>query len=174
MVKKEEQIKEDSKVKAIENFGIKLAEDLKAKSIEDLRIERVLVENFVSLQKVMTNFAVKFESLSSQISKLLELFENSAKTIAEKEYSLGESKTNSQLVEKVDSLMEQNKIIAKGISLLHEKENSYKSTNFPLIKSSFPNIPPRSSSPQIKENADKSKIISIDSSEHSRIRNTEI
>ena len=176
MVKKDEQFKEDSKIKAIENVGAKIAEDLKTKSIEDSKIERVLVENFVSLQKVMTNLAVKFEGLSSQISKLLELFEISAKTIAEKEYSLGESKTNSQLVEKVDNLMEQNKIIAKGISLLHEKENSYQSNNFPLVKSSFSNIQPRGpqQSPQNKENNDKARIVSIDSSEHSRIRNTEI
>ncbi|NMB66704.1 hypothetical protein GYA25_01435, partial [Candidatus Woesearchaeota archaeon] len=42
-------------------------------------INNKLIENFVSLQRVMTNLAVKLEDLSSQISKLLELFEISAK-----------------------------------------------------------------------------------------------
>ncbi|MBI2056746.1 hypothetical protein HYT91_00645, partial [Candidatus Pacearchaeota archaeon] len=36
-------------------------------------LEIKLVENFVSLQKVMTNLSVRFDELSNQISKLLEL-----------------------------------------------------------------------------------------------------
>jgi len=85
-----------------------------------IKVEKVLIENFISLQHVMTNLAVKFDNLSSQISKLLELFEISAKTLAEKGYTTGES--DKKFAEKLDSLLEQNKIIAKGISLLHEKE----------------------------------------------------
>jgi hypothetical protein len=83
-----------------------------------------LIENFISLQKVMTNFAVKFDNLSTQISKLLELFEISAKALAEKDYSLGENKEDKKVVEKLDSLLQQNKIIAKGIALLHESNYS--------------------------------------------------
>lgn len=95
------------------------------------KVEHVLIENFVSLQKVMTNLAVKFDSLSSQISKLLELFEISAKTLAEK----GEIGGDKKVAEKLDNLLEQNKIIAKGITLLHEKEANpieqrYSSSNF--------------------------------------------
>jgi hypothetical protein len=80
-------------------------------------VEKVLVENFVSLQKVMTNLAVKFDNLSDQISKLLELFEISAKTLAEKG-AMGDDK---KILEKIDSLLDQNKVIAKGIALLHER-----------------------------------------------------
>jgi hypothetical protein len=87
---------------------------------EGVKVEKVLIENFVSLQKVMTNLAVKFDNLSSQISKLLELFEISAKALAEKG-TLGEERTDKKAAEKLDSLLEQNKIIAKGIALLHEK-----------------------------------------------------
>lgn len=79
--------------------------------------EKVLIENFVSLQRVMTNLAVKFDNLSSQISKLLELFEISAKTLAEH----GPTKEEKKIVERLDNLLEQNKVIAKGIALLHEK-----------------------------------------------------
>jgi len=85
------------------------------------KVDSVLIENFVSLQKVMTNLAVKFDSLSGQISKLLELFEISAKTLAEKDYSVSEEKVDKKLVEKLDNVLEQNKIIARGVALLHEK-----------------------------------------------------
>jgi hypothetical protein len=83
---------------------------------KNLNIEKALVENFISLQKVMTNMALKFDSLSTQISKLLELFELSAKSLSEKGFSMEDRKTT----EKIDNLLEQNKIIAKGVALLHE------------------------------------------------------
>jgi len=83
-------------------------------------VEEILVENFVSLQKVMTNLAVKFDNLSTQISKLLELFEISAKTIAEKNPELVRGEKNNEMVEKLDNLIEQNKVIARGLTLLHE------------------------------------------------------
>jgi hypothetical protein len=83
------------------------------------KMEQVLIENFVSLQKVMTNLAVKFDSLSGQISRLLELFEISAKTLAEKDYSI-KTEPDKKVMEKMDTILEQNKVIAKGISLLHE------------------------------------------------------
>ncbi len=83
------------------------------------KFEEVLVENFVSLQRVMTNLVIKFDNLSNQISKLLELFEISAKTLAEKDIS----KEDKKMMEKLDNLLEQNKIIAKGIVLLNEKGN---------------------------------------------------
>ncbi len=100
-------------------------------------MEKVLIENFVSLQKVMTNLAVKFDSLSTQISKLLELFEISAKSLAEKGYSAEENK----VAEKLDNLLEQNKIIAKGIALLHEKETPEKKIEIAPPVHKVPNMP---------------------------------
>lgn len=92
-----------------------------ALSENDVNLEKMLVENFVSLQKVMVNVSVKFDNLTSQISKLLELFEISAKSLAEKGVSLdGESNENKKIVEKLDSLINQNKILARGLTLLHE------------------------------------------------------
>jgi hypothetical protein len=89
------------------------------KKEKNIQVDKILVENFVSLQKVMTTLAVKFDNLSGQISKLLELFEISAKTLAEKDYS---NKEDDKKIEgKLDALLEHNKIIAKGIALLHEK-----------------------------------------------------
>jgi hypothetical protein len=83
--------------------------------------EKILIENFVSLQKVMTNLAGKFSSLSDQISKLLELFELSAKAMAEKGYS--EEKPDPKIAEKLNNLIEQNKVIARGVAMLYENNS---------------------------------------------------
>ncbi len=91
----------------------------------------ILVENFVSLQRVMTNLSIKFDNLTTQISKLLELFEISAKTLAEKNPNL-EGNTE-EVVKKLDNLLEQNKVIARGLTLLHE--------------SNSPQLPPRQFQP---------------------------
>mgnify|MGYP001597789853 CR=1 FL=1 len=83
---------------------------------------KILVENFVSLQRVMTNLSIKFDNLAEQISKLLQLFEISAKALAEKEFSLEKGdKSSKKVLEKIDTLLEQNKIIARGLTLMHEK-----------------------------------------------------
>jgi len=87
--------------------------------------EKILIENLVSLQKVMTNLAIKFNSLTHQISNLLELFEISAKALASKDFTLEkESKDTKEILSKIDNLNEQNKIIARGLTLLHEKEGN--------------------------------------------------
>lgn len=84
-----------------------------------LNIERTLVENFVGLQKVIVNLATKLDNLSNQMAQLLNLFEISAKTIAEKG-GMQQGGVDRRLVEKIDSLVEQNKTIARGVALLHE------------------------------------------------------
>ncbi len=84
--------------------------------------QKSLNDNFIALQKVMTNLAIKFDSLSSQISQLLNLFEISAKALAEKDFDFEKSnKDNKKIIEKLDTLSEQNKIIARGLTLMHEK-----------------------------------------------------
>ncbi len=105
----------------------------------EVKIERVLIENFVSLQKVMTNLSAKFDNLANQISKLLDLFEISAKALAEKDFNLEkENKDNKKIIEKIDNLFEQNKIIARGLTLLHEpptrQEPNYPHTQMPRMQ----------------------------------------
>ena len=106
-------------------------ENTKINVPEGVKIEKVLIENFVSLQQVMTNLAVKFDNLSNQISKLLELFEISAKALVEKG-ALGEERTDKKALEKLDSLLEQNKIIAQGIALLHERNSPEPQYTMPI------------------------------------------
>lgn len=98
--------------------------------------EKVLIENFVSLQKVMTNLSMKFDELSKQISKLLELFEISAKSIAGKGFD------PDKIEKKVDNLLEQNKIIARGLTLVHEKQNP-QTTEESARPTERPAFPPR-------------------------------
>ncbi len=89
---------------------------------EDARTEKILIENFVALQRVMTHLSEKFDSLGTQISKMLNLFEISAKALAEKEFNTEkENKDVKKMVEKFDMLLEQNKTIAKGLILLHDE-----------------------------------------------------
>jgi chromosome segregation ATPase len=90
--------------------------------------EKVLIENFVALQKVMTNLSGKFDNLAHQISKLLDLFEMSAKALAEKDFELEKiNRENMKLLEKIENVLEQNKTIARGLTLMHDRIGEPKS-----------------------------------------------
>lgn len=87
-----------------------------------VQIQPVLVDNFVALQRVMVNLASKFDNLNTQLTKLLEIFETSAKSLAKKGFKLeaSEGPGNEKVFEKISELSEQNKVIAKGLTLMHE------------------------------------------------------
>lgn len=123
------------------------------KSMKNNDINKILVENFVSLQRVMTNLSVKFDNLSSQISKLLELFEISAKTIAEKDPKTNENHKdiNKDIMEKIDNLLEQNKVIARGLTLIHENNSPREETRQPM-QLQRPQVPPRQAPRPIQNN----------------------
>lgn len=91
-------------------------------SKDDAKLGRVLIENFVGLQKVMVNLSVKFDDLSNKISKLLELFEISAKTLAEKDLTIEKTaRDDTRIMREMGNLSEQNKIIARGLTLMHNR-----------------------------------------------------
>ena len=92
------------------------------------KVDKILIENFVALQKVMANFSKKFDELSKQMSKLLQLFEISAKSFAQKDFTL-ESPDTKKLSQKMDNLLEQNKTIAKGLALMHEANRGVPTTS---------------------------------------------
>jgi len=91
------------------------------KGLTTREINLALIQNFINLQKVMTNLSIKFDSLSDQMSRLLQLFEISAKTFVTKQEEVGEKKEDQELVKKLDALLDQNKTIAKGLTLVEEK-----------------------------------------------------
>lgn len=86
---------------------------------QKIDINQILLDNFINLQKVLTNLAVKFEDLSNNISKLLQLFELSAKSLADKPGKNPE--IDQEFLKKLDSLLEQNKVISKGIMLMEDR-----------------------------------------------------
>ncbi len=131
------------KAGAKKKTSIKKASHTKPKTIvKGTNVEKVLVQNFIALQKVMTNLAIKFDSLGAQISKLLELFEISAKSLAEKDITLGKTQQGEgKMVEKLDELLDQNKVIAKGLTLLHESPEPISPPQ--LMRQPSPQAPPQ-------------------------------
>jgi len=101
-------------------------ESAKKKRMNKAEIEQALVDNFISLQKVLTHLSIKFDEQANKMDKLLELFEISAKSFSEK-YAEGYSETTSinsgdaEFLKKLDSLLDQNKTIAKGIMMMEER-----------------------------------------------------
>ena len=79
--------------------------------------EELLIENFVGLQHAMTNMSVKFGALSDNIGNLLTVFEEAAKN-----FMTGNDKgDNKDMLSKINSLLDQNKTIAKGLVLMESK-----------------------------------------------------
>ena len=87
--------------------------------LSNKQIQELLIENFVGLQKAMTNVSIKFESLTSQMTHLLEIFELSAKKISQNKGHAGSLEVD--IIRRIDTLLEQNKAIASGIILIEEK-----------------------------------------------------
>jgi hypothetical protein len=84
-------------------------------------IEKTLIENFVALQKVMTTMLIKFDKLTNQLSELLEIFEKSAEALSKKDFKIEQTNNDTKkIVEGIKDLSEQNKIIARGLTMLHE------------------------------------------------------
>ena len=95
-------------------------------------VEKTLVNNFIALQKVMTNLALKFDDLSNQLSKLLDLFQISAKALAEKDFEVLSKKEHEDILKRLDNMSEQNKVLAKGLTLLHEPRTQSHPPQIPI------------------------------------------
>ncbi len=112
------------------------------KKSEKKETDKILIENFVNLQRVMTNLALKFDNLSDNISKLLQLFEIAAKSFVEKQAgrNVMDAEKDKELVDKLNVLLDQNKTIAKGLTLMEQKvrERIYGDTQ-PSQPSQIPN-----------------------------------
>ena len=89
------------------------------KNLTDEKVQKLLLENFIMLQRVMTDMSMKFDRLSDHMSKLLNLFENSAKSFSDKQPLV--TKEDKDFLEKLDRLLEQNKTIAKGLTMMEER-----------------------------------------------------
>jgi len=109
----------------------------------EIKIDRALTDNFITLQKIMVNFSARFDVLSNQISKLLELFEISAKSLARKDFEGDkENKDIKTVLEKLDNISQQAGLIGKGLALIHEISSEKESPAMPSLQQRPP-IPPR-------------------------------
>lgn len=93
----------------------------KKKAMTNREIQIALVENFVNMQKVLTNLSVKFDMLSDNMSRLLQVFEIAARNFIKKSDDGTLTKDDKALLEKLDVLVDQNRTIAKGLTLVEEK-----------------------------------------------------
>jgi hypothetical protein len=115
-------------------------ESPKKKSVKvKIKKEDLIIENFVGLQRAMTNLSIKFENLSDNLSRLLEILELSAKNYLEKE---APKESNSPaLLKQINLLIDQNKALAEGLLLIDDtlrkkqqkEENSKENPTQPKI-----------------------------------------
>ena len=82
-------------------------------------MQDLLLRNMVELQKVHVHVVERFDKLSHQLSDLLALFEATARSFAEHPSNQSLEK-DKDFLEKVDKLLDQNKTIAKGLTLMEE------------------------------------------------------
>lgn len=116
--------REKTSEKTQDKISKKDFEEALEKSIEKklkkskIDVDKVLIENFVNLQKVLTDLTSKFDHLSINIAKLLHLFELSAKSFSG---GPGKSGLDEDFLKKLDALLDQNKVISKGIMLMEDR-----------------------------------------------------
>jgi len=92
--------------------------DSSAKGMTKAQKDNLLIENFIGLQKAMTHMSIKFEKLSDNLSRLLEVLELSAKNYLSKGGMKGEE--SSELSKEIKFLIDQNKAIAEGLLLIDD------------------------------------------------------
>ena len=96
-------------------------------------------QNSVAIQKVLTNVSEKLDRLTNQLEEVLELFNKAADSFAKSQgiderkiedtimkERLTKSREEDDLIKKLDSLIDQNKTIAKGLVLMEQKSREEK------------------------------------------------
>jgi len=82
----------------------------------DPTLVKQLIENNISLQQKSVNLIISINDLVKKIDKLVNLFEEASKHIAE----VSGEDTIKQLSSKLQELLDQNRDIAKGLILLEQ------------------------------------------------------
>ncbi len=107
-------------VKTVTTVEEKHPKKKSSKRVVSEKIELSLAKNIIELQKIHTNMIEKFDKLSDQLTVLLNLFESTARTFASNP-EIKASEKDREFLEKIDKLLEQNKTIAKGLTMIEEK-----------------------------------------------------
>jgi hypothetical protein len=85
-------------------------------------VPKQLIETTIGLQKVISELALKMDNLTGQIAALLGLFESAAKSFSEIP-SIHTAERDKEFMDKINQLLEQDKVIAKGILYIEDKVN---------------------------------------------------
>ncbi len=83
-------------------------------------LEDQTLHSLIELQKVHVNLAEKFDKLTQQIQNLLALFELAARNFA-KQPHMQATERDKEFLDKIDKLLDQNKVLAKGLTLMEDK-----------------------------------------------------
>jgi hypothetical protein len=81
---------------------------------EEQQFIDAFVENSVSLQKALADAVVSMTRLTKEIEELIGLFKESAKTVEESK--------DTEILAKLDSIADENKTIAKSLTLTMESK----------------------------------------------------
>ena len=93
----------------------------------------ILIQNEVEMQKVLADLSLDIKNLTSQLSKLVELFKEASKTLNDEKISNDIEKEDMKNIgAKMDALVDQNKTIAKGLLLMESamRDNAEKKREF--------------------------------------------
>jgi len=129
----------------------------KSNKMSAAKREELLIENFVGLQKAMINLSVKFENLSDNISKLLNVFELSAKDIVANK-GRQSPEIDREIMNRINMLLDQNKNLMNSVRNLESKRETIPPAMPPMSQSS--NIPQgMQQSQSIQQNQIKKTIV---------------
>ncbi|MGB9707961.1 MAG: hypothetical protein ACPLXC_01370 [Candidatus Pacearchaeota archaeon] len=78
----------------------------------------LIMENMIALQKILTSLASELKTLNKKVSDLFELFEETSASF--REGAIAGEGIPTDISEKIDKLVEQNKTLAKGLLLLEK------------------------------------------------------
>ncbi len=82
---------------------------------------KLLIENSIALQKVLTNITLSMDDLSKDVKKMVDLFTDANKAFEQGKRPVMDKMEKTEmkiLQDKLNSLIEQNKVMANGIILL--------------------------------------------------------
>jgi conjugal transfer/entry exclusion protein len=119
-------------------------------------LEEQTLHNLVELQKANVNMVERFDKLATQIENLLALFESAARNFA-KQPGMQSTEKDKEFLDKIDKLLDQNKVLAKGLTLMEEKmrERVYGASASPppasQMRPSFRTSPPPQSNTSLEE-----------------------
>jgi len=83
-------------------------------------------QSFEEIEIDILEFGLNDSDIEELISKLLELFELSATALAKKDINFTKPMDEEKIVNKLNNILEQNKIIARGLALMSEGGESEK------------------------------------------------